>query len=97
MAQNVRSSAEVVGFISLDDEGRTAPRIVLPAGSEVDAQLSNHLTSEVQKRGQTMWLKAERNKPESPSLHSYDDAICVPMPEKDRWLGYNVQVKIDSE
>jgi Nif-specific regulatory protein len=81
------TGASVVGFLSLDQEGKTVPRVVLPAGSDVDRHLSKSLTEAVQKHGRVIWLTNEPEEIDSPSLLNLTDAICVPMPLQDRWLG----------
>jgi Nif-specific regulatory protein len=79
--------ADVVGFLGLDETGRVVPQVILPANSEVDLRLSTHLTDKVQELRKPIWLHGEGLNLASESLVNYTDAIGVPMPGADSWLG----------
>ncbi len=82
-----QTRAELVGYLSLDDPD-PLPKLVLPERAHVDAHLSRRLTKEVQKTGRTVWLAGrEGPPPESGSLASMRDAVCVPLRDGDSYLG----------
>lgn len=75
-----QTSADVVGFLSLDPEA-PFPKVVLPQLARVDFQLSRYLTQRVQQEAHSVWLKpADRGATvESDSLVMFTDALCVPL------------------
>src|SRR5947199_400822 len=64
------------------------PRMVLPEQAPVDAHLSRYLTQQVQASGRSFWLGATvSDPPDSESLASYRDALCVPLRVGETTLG----------
>ncbi len=71
--------ATVAGFLSLDAE-EPHFRLVLPAQTEVDTQLSRQLTQRVMREQRAVWLGADRtNTLDSDSLAAFHDAVCIPL------------------
>lgn len=82
-----QTNAEVTGYLSLD-ETEPMPKLIVPDQGEVDVRLSRKLTQEVQRAGKTVWLRERgRGAPQSDSILSLKDAICVPLREGDTYLG----------
>jgi two-component system, NtrC family, response regulator HydG len=77
----------VCGFLSLDPQD-PLPKIVLPELAHVDFHLSRELTQRVQREGRSVWLN-DRNveTPDSDSLLSFRDALCVPLRTGEAPLG----------
>lgn len=70
----------LVGYLSLDPND-PLPKLVLPDSAQVDVQLSRHLTRRVEIEKRTVWLSGDSamTRPESESLSTFQDAICVPL------------------
>ena len=82
-----QTRADLTGYLSLDDP-EPLPRQVIPERARVDSHLSRKLTQEVQKEGRTVWLGDRKGPPpQSESLVSLRDAICVPLRDGDSNLG----------
>jgi transcriptional regulator with GAF, ATPase, and Fis domain len=82
-----QTGAAITGFLSLDHED-PLPKIVLPETARVDIHLSRQLTQAVQRQGQAVWLGAQADEmPESESLLSFKDALCLPLRAGDSPVG----------
>ena len=74
-----QSGADHAGYLSLEDPD--ALRVVLPAESKVDRDLSNRLTRLVEEKRRMVWLcDPEAGTLCGDSLTGFRDAVCVPVP-----------------
>jgi DNA-binding NtrC family response regulator len=75
-----QTTAKLAGYLSLDPED-PGPKIVMPESAAIDIPLSRRLTAQAQAHGRTVWLFPELSAthPPTDSLHSFADAICIPM------------------
>ena len=74
-----QTHAAVAGFLSLDPD-EPLPRVVVPADSQVEPQLSRRLTQEALRTKRSVWLATEPGSDlNSHSLAGFRDAICVPL------------------
>ncbi len=82
-----QTGASVTGFLSLD-EAEPLPKMVLPESARVDVHLSRQLTQQVQRAGRAVWLGSKADDiPESESLLSFKDALCLPLRAGETALG----------
>jgi two-component system, NtrC family, response regulator HydG len=73
-----QTRADLCGFLNLDPD-HPLPRIVLPDEAEVNSHLSRQLTQGVLQSGRPIWLAKQAGRPESDSLASLADAVCIPL------------------
>ncbi len=81
------TKADVVGFLGLNDTGGLVSRLVLPAATSVNYQLSRNLTQRAERDRQPVWLQKDFGDSGIKSLMSYCDAICVPLLAGETILG----------
>lgn len=92
----VRTEADVVGFLWLDDQGALKPQKILPEESASKLRLSRKLTERVSRESKAIWIKDELSGGKHPT---YSDAICVPLINESQTIGaihlYREQRKFD--
>ncbi|MEM8677736.1 MAG: sigma 54-interacting transcriptional regulator [Planctomycetota bacterium] len=87
-----RTSAEVVGFLWVTEDGELKPHRFVPEAAEPRVHLSRSLTSLVLEQRRAIWV-ANQNPSESSvdrsaeSLRGYADALCVPVIHGGQVLG----------
>ncbi len=75
-----RTRATIVGYLSLDDQGKLHPQYILPAADAGRLKLSNRLTELVSRQATAIWSKNEKRRSHTDgALKHYADAICVPI------------------
>src|SRR5207244_6052869 len=82
-----QTAASITGFLSLDEDD-PLPKLVMPESARVDVHLSRQLTQLVQRQGRAVWLGSQVDEiPESESLLSFKDALCLPLQAGETALG----------
>jgi Nif-specific regulatory protein len=76
---HAQTHATISGFLSLDKDD-PLPKLVVPDLACVDVHLSRKLTQEAQRQNRAVWLGAQNDTaPDTESLLSFTDALCVPL------------------
>lgn len=92
----IRTEADVVGFLWLDDQGALKPQKILPEDLGGKLRLSRKLTERVSRESKAIWIKDELSSGKHPT---YSDAICVPLINEAQTIGaihlYREQRKFD--
>ena len=81
----VRTNANAVGFLWIDDQGQLKPQHILPPELSERLRLSKKLTERVSQEGKAVWIKdslAGEGKQQA-----FADAICVPLVNESSVLG----------
>ncbi|TWT77320.1 Nitrogen regulation protein NR(I) [Posidoniimonas polymericola] len=74
-----RTSASVVGFLWLNEQGELRPKMVLPTDAASRVSLSPSLTELVSKQGHAVWVANQGGKDATEKLEHFADAICAPL------------------
>ena len=78
-----RTSAEVVGFLWVTEDGELKPHQFVPEAAEPRVHLSRSLTSLVLEQRRAIWVAnqnpSDSNVDRAESLRGYADALCVPV------------------
>lgn len=82
-----RTSASLVGFLSVSDDAQLIPKLLLPAEAAAGSPLSDSLTRLVLNEGQAIWIANQRSDANDATLQLYDDALCVPLVHEDAVIG----------
>ncbi len=82
-----RTSATVVGFLSLGDDGQFKLKLVLPKRSAQHVSLSSGLTRKVREEGKAVWIANQTPGKAIDSLEHFADALCVPLLHEGKVLG----------
>jgi len=83
----LRTSAAVVGFLWVNEEGELKPKKVIPAEAADQVRLSRSLTELVVEQGHAVWIANQRQAEQADSLQHFADALCVPLQRDGRLLG----------
>lgn len=80
-----RTSADVIGFMWLGEDGKLLPEYVFPSEAADRIKLSSELTRRVTNGGEAFWFKEESQLPgQKPQ---WTDAICVPLQHGEQVAG----------
>ncbi len=82
-----RTSASVVAFLWVDDEGQLRQHDVLPAEAAGGFQLNQALTRLVSQEGHAVWIANQQAGDSQAELEHYADALCVPLLEGRKVVG----------
>ena len=84
-----RTSAEVVGFLWVTEEGELKPHRSVPEQTEHRVELSRSLTSLVLEQKRAIWVanQGSEDARSAESLRGYADALCVPVIQGGQVLG----------
>ncbi len=74
-----RTSASVVGFLSVNDEGGLQPKLVIPRDAARRVTLNQSLTELVSQQGHAVWVANQSSKEGTHDLGHFADAICAPL------------------
>lgn len=74
-----RTSAVVVGFLWVTDDGRLKPHLVLPAEQADRVELSESLTDMVLRKRHAVWVARHAAAPDDANLTHFADAMCIPL------------------
>ncbi len=79
-----RTSAAIVGFLSVSDEGELLPKLVIPEDAASRVVLSQSLTELVLQQGHAIWIANPISGDSSKSgivkkMDSFADAVCAPL------------------
>ncbi len=78
-----RTSASVVGFLSVSDEGSLQPKLVIPKDAANRVTLNQSLTELVSRQGHAVWVANQASKEGHPEgtrdLGHFADAVCAPL------------------
>ena len=78
-----RTGAAVIGFLSVNDEGKLIPKLVIPKESEGRVKLSDSLTELVLRQGHAVWVANQSSTDgTSASWQHFADAMCAPLVRK---------------
>lgn len=83
-----RTSASVVGFLWMSDDGHLKPKLVIPETAAQQVSLSESLTRLVSDEGHAVWVANQRPADKDSRLQQdFADAICVPLVQSGNVLG----------
>jgi two-component system response regulator HydG len=82
-----RTSASLVGFMWVDDNGHLKPKLTLPEQSGEQFSLSDSLTRLVLEEGRAVWIASHESGGVSESLKHFADAVCAPLVHQGKVLG----------
>jgi len=86
-----QTSAAVVGFLWVDDEGNLRPKTVVPEDAAANVTLSQSLTQLVTKQGHAVWIANQgpqiSDNKSSGTLKHFADAVCAPLVSAGRVMG----------
>jgi Nif-specific regulatory protein len=74
-----RTSASLVGFLWLSEDGHLKPKLVLPDQGGRPPLLSESLTRLVCEEGHAVWVANQRSVRATDSLRHCSDALCIPL------------------
>jgi two-component system, NtrC family, response regulator HydG len=74
-----RTSASVVGFLSVSDEGSLQPKLVIPKDAANRVTLNQSLTELVSRQGHAVWVANQSSKEGTQDLGHFADAVCAPL------------------
>jgi two-component system response regulator HydG len=78
-----RTSASVVGFLSVNDEGGLQPKLVIPSDAANRVTLNQSLTELVSRQGHAVWVANQASTEGHPegnrNLGHFADAVCAPL------------------
>ena len=82
-----RTSAGVVGFLWITDDGELKPQMLVPPEAEGQTRLSESLTKIVLEQRRAVWIANQAAAANAESLKGYADAVCVPVIHGGQILG----------
>lgn len=82
-----RTSATVVGFLWLSDDGQFKLKLVLPKRTAQHVSLSSGLTRLVREERRAVWIANQTSGKAIDSLEHFADALCVPLLHEGKVLG----------
>ena len=74
-----RTSAAVVGFLSVNDEGGLQPKLVIPRDAADRVTLNQSLTELVSRQGHAVWVANQASQEGTQDLGHFADAVCAPL------------------
>jgi Nif-specific regulatory protein len=74
-----RTSASVVGFLSVSDEGSLQPKIVIPKDAANRVTLNQSLNELVSRQGHAVWVANQASQEGTHNLGHFADAVCAPL------------------
>ena len=74
-----RTSASVVGFLSVNDEGGLEPKVVIPRDAANRVTLNQSLTELVSQQGHAVWVANQSSNEGAEALGHFADAVCAPL------------------
>ncbi len=74
-----RTSASIVGFLSVNDEGGLQPKLVIPRDAANRVTLNQSLTELVSRQGHAVWVANQTSKEGAQDLGHFADAVCAPL------------------
>src|SRR5262245_62159950 len=74
-----RTSASVVGFLSVSDEGSLIPKLVIPKDAANRVTLNQSLTELVSRQGHAVWVANQASQEGTQHLGHFADAVCAPL------------------
>ena len=84
-----RTGAAIIGYLSVNDEGRLTPKFVIPKEAEGRVKLSESLTELVLQQGHAVWVANQSatdgtaGKGGGASWEHFADAMCAPLVHKE--------------
>lgn len=81
----IRTKANVVGFLWVDERGELKPQLTLPSEMGDKLRLHRKLTERVSQEGRGIWIKDKLSSMGREA--SYADAICIPLMSESTVMG----------
>lgn len=82
-----RTTASMVGFLWVSDDGQLKPKLVIPHSDSPQTALSEPLTRLVAEEGHAVWMANQRGAETEKGPRDFADAYCVPLVQSGAVLG----------